>query len=385
MIADERLSELVGGIYDCVIETDHWPETMREICAEIDCMFSGILLLDMAEPRVHFFKEWNIDPVWQARYDPYVPDMVSLYQSDPATFSRPIDEPMVLSRYVPDEIWKTTRLYLDWARPQGVVDSLNTVVLREFPRIGVFAANRHHSVGAATDRDVDILRLLAPHIRRAVTISDLMDLKSLQRQALAATLDACATEVIAVAGDQRIVHANLSAERMFARGEPVRSANGRLAASDAAANDCLALAISLAQRNEAAIGAAGIGVALAGPSADPTVAHVLPLARGDLRPRLVPQAVVAVFVAQASGRPPIDVAAIAEGLGLTKAEARLLQMLVGGATLAEAAKASSIAETTAKTHLAHILSKAGVSRQVDLIALVHRLAHPASGSNGDQH
>lgn len=384
MISNERFSKLVGSIFDCVIDTDRWPETMQEICAEIDCALSAILLLEMAQPRLHFFKVWNIDSAWQARYAPYVPDMVLLYQADPATLSRPIDEPMVLSRNVPEGILQTNRLYQEWARPQGVIDSLQTVVLREPARMGVFAANRHESVGVAADREINILRLLAPHIRRAVTISDLMDLKSMERHALAATLDACAAGVIVVAHDQRVVHANQSAERMFTAGEPVCSINGRLTARNAAANGRLAEAISLAQRNESRIGTAGIGVALTSPCGEPAVAHVLPLAQGDLRTRLVPQAVAAVFVTQASGPAKLDVAAIAGGLGLTRAEARLLAQLAAGATLTAAAAALGIAATTAKTHLSHSFAKAGVSRLADLIALVHRLAHPSPGRNDDQ-
>jgi DNA-binding CsgD family transcriptional regulator len=50
--------------------------------------------------------------------------------------------------------------------------------------------------------------------------------------------------------------------------------------------------------------------------------------------------------------------------------------LAEGAKLAEAAVALGIADTTAKTHLTHIFSKTGVSRQVDLIALIHRLVPP---------
>jgi DNA-binding CsgD family transcriptional regulator len=44
--------------------------------------------------------------------------------------------------------------------------------------------------------------------------------------------------------------------------------------------------------------------------------------------------------------------------------------------LVEAAAALGIAETTAKTHLSRIFAKTGVSRQAELVALVHRLTPP---------
>jgi DNA-binding CsgD family transcriptional regulator len=61
---------------------------------------------------------------------------------------------------------------------------------------------------------------------------------------------------------------------------------------------------------------------------------------------------------------------------LTAAETRLLEQLARNATLAEAAKTLGISQLTARTHLAHIFSKTGISRQADLLTMVGRLAPP---------
>jgi DNA-binding CsgD family transcriptional regulator/PAS domain-containing protein len=266
-------------------------------------------------------------------------------------------------------------LFLEWAKPQGLCDTLQTIVLRDVGRIGVFAGHRHESEGTATDADVELLRLLAPHIRRAVTISDLMDLKALERQALVATLDNLAAGVLIVANDSRILHVNRAAERMLGGSGSLHVINGRLTARDG--DDALVEALEMAGRNEAAIGGAGIGVALKSAAGAPIVAHVLPLSRGDLRTRLIPRATAAVFLIDASEPLALSITAVAESFGLTRSESRLLAQLALGSTIASAAVALGIAETTTKTHLAHIFAKTGLSRQADLIALVHRLASPA--------
>jgi DNA-binding CsgD family transcriptional regulator len=111
------------------------------------------------------------------------------------------------------------------------------------------------------------------------------------------------------------------------------------------------------------------------------IAHVLPLARGDIRTRLVAQGTAAVFVTRENAAPPASYAAIASTFGLTPAEARILERVSQGQTLAEAAKALNIAETTAKTHLGHLFGKMGVSRQADLVALVARLIPPLQSRN----
>jgi DNA-binding CsgD family transcriptional regulator len=103
---------------------------------------------------------------------------------------------------------------------------------------------------------------------------------------------------------------------------------------------------------------------------------VLPLARGDLRTRLLPQATAAIFITRVEQAAAVDIDAVAATFGLTQAESRVVQRLLLGMTLVEAAAALGIAESTAKTHLSRIFSKTGVARQPDLVALVHRLLPP---------
>src|SRR5260370_9772847 len=44
-LAPERLSDLIGLIYDCTIEPDRWPETMHEISDDLVCSPSAIYCL----------------------------------------------------------------------------------------------------------------------------------------------------------------------------------------------------------------------------------------------------------------------------------------------------------------------------------------------------
>ena len=104
-------------------------------------------------------------------------------------------------------------------------------------------------------------------------------------------------------------------------------------------------------------------------------AHVLPLTGGDLRTRLQPAAVAAIFIgARPDEREVAEIAAAT--YGLTPAEARVLTSLLSGRTLAETATDLGIAANTVKTHLDRIFSKTGVSRQADLMRLGTGLVPP---------
>lgn len=266
------------------------------------------------------------------------------------------------------------RVYEDLRRTLSITDVMQTVVLREARRIAILTASRHQNDGILMDQDAATMRLLAPHVRRAVKIIDILEANKIEADSLAATLDTFIAGVLIVGEKGRILHANDAACRMLSAREPIAAIDGILSARNAAANAELSAAIRLARDNEAQIGGSGLGVPLR--CDEPSVAHILPLARGNVRTRLMPQATAAVFITRAERESSVDIRALVRIFDLTAAEIRLLEQLTRDATLADAAKTLRISQETVRTHLAHIFSKTGVSRQAELLTLVDRLAPP---------
>lgn len=295
----EQYSRLIGSIYDCAIDPALWPDTIATICSMTDCMAGAIRVSDLENSRLHLVQSWNYDAATLADMSAHAAGIVAFWSAVPNFRSRPLDEPASVRRELPRDVIETSRYNIEWARPRGVIDVLALMVLREPTRLGDFTLSRHERFGPVTDDNLDTMRLLAPHIRRAVTIGDLMDMKTLELQALRATLDTVTAGIVVVGAEARILHANDAARRMLDARSPIVSLRGCLLALHPEANRELAKAIALARSNEAGIGAAGIGVPLFSDSMAAATAHVLPLACGDLRTRLVPQAVAAVFIVPA--------------------------------------------------------------------------------------
>jgi DNA-binding CsgD family transcriptional regulator len=140
-------------------------------------------------------------------------------------------------------------------------------------------------------------------------------------------------------------------------------------------------AIKLAAQGDMAIGGAGLSIRLddrdatAGDHRTPVFAYVLPLTGSDLRTRLRPTAVAAVFIGTSIDEQR-GADATADTFGLTPAESRVLASLLRGATMAETATTLGIAPSTAKTHLERIFSKTGVTRQAELMRLATSLIPP---------
>jgi DNA-binding CsgD family transcriptional regulator len=206
--------------------------------------------------------------------------------------------------------------------------------------------------------------------------------KSYLFEALGSTLDSIVIGVIIVADQGRILHANQAAQRMLAARSPIVSLGGCLAALQGDLTKELRRAIAAAQTDASLIAGTGIGVPLVDKNMAAATAHVLPLACSGRHAHLPNvQTATAVFVTPAISAAPAEIGTVARIFSLTPAEARLLQHLVSGASLTEAATALGVAEATARTHRNHIFTKTGVSRRTDLLVLVARLVPPIRRSH----
>jgi DNA-binding CsgD family transcriptional regulator len=239
--------------------------------------------------------------------------------------------------------------------------------------MSALAMGRYATDGRITDFDIQLLQLLAPHLRRAVAISDLIDMQTLRAEAVCGALDKLDAAIILVGENGAILHANHSAQQMLCDEHPLKEVAGRIRASEAVITRRLIAAVASATHEEASSGDAGLGIALTTGAMPVHVAHVLPITRGDIRARFLPSAVAAIFVASGNATAKAELQPIAEAFGLTLAETRLLDRIVRGETLDQASTALHVAKTTSRTHLARILSKTGTRRQTSLLTLVYSL------------
>jgi DNA-binding CsgD family transcriptional regulator len=178
-----------------------------------------------------------------------------------------------------------------------------------------------------------------------------------------------------------IVHANASARALLIEGDPISSDHGVLHARASSAAGALAAAIAQTAQPESRMGKSGIDVPVPYADGRPGFAYVLPVGQGSVRGGLGPRATAAVFFTPSAQPQQLPAAAWASAFGFTPAEMRMLELLVKGDTVAQAAAAMGIGEPTARTHVANLMAKAGTNRQTDLIQLALRLMPPVRNAN----
>ncbi|WP_309083230.1 helix-turn-helix transcriptional regulator [Chelativorans sp.] len=381
MLPAPALSKLIGSIYDCTLDPSLWERTLAEIGDALRAKSLILSLNDLRENRLLINKAVGWESPWLEERAKHLPEIHAVLAGWLSSCIS-LDEPFVASRELADSRFKASRYVKDCLTPQGIVDVSHFFLMYTRAHFSEIVVTRHERDGVMSDREIELGKCLLPHLRRAVTISNVLDARAIERARMAEALDALRCGVVFTDDRGTILHPNRSAERMLRDRAVIQERRGILEAKTPSAAKELHAAIQQAARDETGMGKTGLAIRLTDFDAPPLFAHVLPMAGGDLRTNMQPSAVAAVFI----GSDPDEqgeAETAARAFGLTPAETRVLTSLLAGQTLAETASALGIATTTARSHLNKIFAKTGISRQADLMRLAKRVIPPVSlGTKG---
>jgi len=220
-----------------------------------------------------------------------------------------------------------------------------------------------------------MIRIVAPHMARAVQIHRQLAEVTTQKQWVLSTLDHLRVGVILLNAEGKPLHLNRAAERLATGLSGFAARRDGLSVSSA--TDTARLRRLIADAAGSAMGqnrAPGgcVRVRAAGGSDKTLQFQVVPLPLG-LSERTWEQSLhgscVAVFVS-VSGGPRLSWTRVAAMHGITRAEARLASMLADGVSLEESAAALLVSIQTVRSQLKSVFAKTGVTRQAELVALL---------------
>jgi DNA-binding CsgD family transcriptional regulator len=362
------VSTLIGGIYDAALDPDLWSCALKGIGQFVGGPAAALYAKDTVRKTGNVFYVHGVEPEFvQSYFDKYV-------TLDPFTTTRFFFavEQVISTKDIMthDEFW-ATQFYKEWTQPQGWIDFISAALEKSsttYAECGVF---RHKRDSVTDEVACRSMRLIIPHIRRAVLIGKVIEQHQVKAAAMADVLDGIAAALVLVDAAGRVVQANAAALEMLNEGSVLRSTGGKFAAIDAQADRTLHDIFINAENGDAAVGVKGIAVPLFSREGERYVAHVLPLTSGARRQAGVAySAVAAVFLRKAALELPHPLEAIASTFKLTPAEMRVLMMIVQFGSLQEVAPVLGVSEATVKTHLQRIFAKTDTSRQADLVKLV---------------
>ncbi|MBX9647469.1 MAG: LuxR family transcriptional regulator [Xanthobacteraceae bacterium] len=375
MLAEaEIFSDLIGTIYDTTLDRNLWPEALRKLAEFVGGPAATIFSKNPSSRNGSAYFDFGVDPHFRQLYfDKYV-------KLDPATTGHcfaEIGHPIATADLLPYAEFLETRFYKEWAAPQGLVDFVSAVLDKSANNAALFGVFRHERNGVVDDETRRRMRLIVPHIRRAVLIGNVLDIDTTKAAALADTLNGLAAGVFLVDENARVEFANMSGRAMLGEGKILRQKDGVLTAVDPKRAATLSDVIVAARGGDAAVGTSGIAVPLSSPPAEQWLAHVLPLTSGTRQHAGISySAVAAVFVHKASLETPSSMETMSKLYRLTPSELRVLVAVSEFGGVAAVASVVGTSEATVKTHLQHLFAKTGTSRQIDLVKLVAAHASP---------
>jgi DNA-binding CsgD family transcriptional regulator/PAS domain-containing protein len=377
MRENEQFSNLIADIYDTVLDRSLWPAALKKATGFVGGEASAIFWDDAANDCGDvFFDDGGIQPDYRRLY---FEKYKALNPTATLRLFAEVGEPTATGDLIPYDKFLQTRFYLEWAKPQGLVDFASVFLEKAAPKAAMFGIFRHERHGIVDEETRQRMRLVVPHIQRAVLISKVIDLKQDEAASLAQAFDGLRAGVILVDSAGRVVHANAAAHALLSDGRVLRVSRGRLTCGDTKANLDLQAILAAVALGDCAIGTKGIPLPTAPNMPEPFVAHVLPLAAGERRRAAVHHAATAaVFVQKAAIEALSPPEVMAEVFRLTMTELRVLFAIVEVGGVPEVAQVLGIAPSTVRTHLARVYEKTGVARQADLVKLVAGFVSPLS-------
>jgi DNA-binding CsgD family transcriptional regulator len=372
MEGPEKFALLLRDIYDAALCPGRWAEIVGASLDYMGAYAASIVVND--EIRVHsgggagygtLEGEWRKYPIRQAR-----------------RFLREGEVISVVSALGNIEL-NETPFFVDWAQPQGVRDILNYGFIKArsgsvFIRIGGGAAFAlHRDQGKSSDAAMQRMRLIMPHMRRAILIGNAVNLRDAEAATFIHLLDGLRAGIFLIDAQQRMVHANASGRELLEKGEVIRIDDGRLIANERNGGKMLEVGVARAAKGGSALIGEALAMALESGDGGNHVAHLLPLTVGARRSSAeCYEAVAVLIVHRAELALPPAYQRFVERYKLTPAEARVGLAIAQIGGIPEAATALGIGPTTVRTHLQRVFSKTDIRRQADLVRRVAALATP---------
>lgn len=367
----EVLNTLIGHIYDSVLHPESWNETLARITATL-CPLNweaAFILWEGNNPPTARFVAASglaagVQEIYSAVYAGNHPWSRKLMRYGNGSV---VDSNDIMTR---DEFLET-EFFRNFLAPWGI-DRMVAVLLdrRGGERLGLM-------LPGPGERDIERLkrglRVLAPHIQRAMRISDRIATLDLAAGAARAAADAAPFAIFSLDDQLDILAANSRAAR-YEKAGFIRTAQDRFAFTHPASQKHL---IDLV-KSTAPTGLAFQAVGPSGTECPVLVARIMRQSAQQMNGISLGASLIVTLGSSPGETPVVEIDRVAQWFGLTPAEARLAVALAAGDTLRDYAALRAVSVNAVRFLLKGIFRKTGATTQAQLVALLARLPSPGA-------
>jgi DNA-binding CsgD family transcriptional regulator/GAF domain-containing protein len=367
---------LVGSAYEAAAEPSRWPTFLHALADATDCEGTVMWLHD-AVARTALLDERNTSFVSNVRIEPHFLDSYAAHYTHTNLLLETLNDmpegtALTSSEIVSDVKLHKSEFYGGWLRPQGVGYLLGGPVLKRGNTVAMISLSRPERAGPFEDRQLDLLQLLMPHLRRACLHHQRLTRLRSEHTVVLTSLDLLPTAVWLLDVGGRVLFANRAGHELDTRHDGLwLDRDGLPTAADPRDRQAV-------KRSITSTIAAGRGVSLA------TQATVVVRRRRHPEPlqvmlyplcpdAILPGSAAAMFIFEPEKRLVPEAELLRTFYGLTSAEAQLACALAQGETVESYGERQRLTANTVRTHVKRALAKTGTHQQSQLVALMAKL------------
>lgn len=351
-------------LYECVHEPERWLDFLALIGTTL-----GLDLLMVEHHGVGYEvpQSVGLDPSDRTKLEQYY---WSVNPYLPQLLNAQAGEVRAASWVVPQADLYRSEYFNDFGRHIGQHDGVAGVAFAQDTQRVSLSAIRGKSRRLCGEREVNLFKALVPHIANVCRIRQTLWESQARADASLEALSRLHQAVVLLGARGRLVSINCAAVRMAAQNDGLcitesrgirGNTPGETAQLTALIRDCIAAASGQGRGS-------GGNVLITRPSGKrPWLASVAPFKGAGGQP------LATVVISDPEQRTEPSASTIAKLLGFTPMETRVGLILAQGISPEDAAGRLGITVNTARTHVRHMLSKAGLNRYVELVVLLNRI------------
>ena len=366
LVDEGRIAPVLDAIYDAAIDVDGWPRALKHLAGLFDSHFAdlfartddwssydGIAIgLDRADYENGFLDQWSDRNVWSKASPAHLGGQVT------PTWQ------MVAKKEV-----LRSAIYNEYLMARELNEGLRLMLWTGDGWLQDISLLRRWSAGPFAGAELDLARMMLPHIQRAASTS-----RRLQGIDALATFDTLGRPAFLLDARGRVMRQNGACEALLRKPGGLAIRGGYLEAGTV--EDTVRLQSAMARAG--CIGRVlpqASDLTLSGISPAAPAISVVPVRDRADRDLPAPRSVL-VLAPWTDARAPVGERDLAESYGLTQAEAALAAGLLSGQALPAIAATRGRSINTLRAQLASIMVKTNTRRQGELILLLSRGGQP---------
>lgn len=361
------LDALIAAIYDGILEPVPWRTALDKMRAAMSAAHVTLMLRPpSSESRGVMVNSGVVDDEATESYETH------FFAIDPFV-GLPDGEVTSAEELLGAERWKESVMYRDYLKPLSIRHLLGADIYTEEGIECRLRVTRPPGGKAFSKAEKTLVRVLLPHLRRAIRLHAKLDYLECERQVFSGAMNRLLLGMISYSQDGQILETNKEAERILAEKDGIKLTVKGIRADNRGENQELQRLLQEA-------------IAGGRTDAEPTVVEAMSITRQFDRSKLgivvrtIPMGqwsestqrpAASLFLRDPdfnSAQPLQDV--VRRIFNLTRMEAALAVLLAKGYTLDESAEELGVRRNTARTHLRSIFGKTGVTRQTMLVRML---------------